>query len=125
MLNLFDKRGVSSISIILIFLALLLIGASSYAVILFGDLLDQNVIYKGITVNDRDVSGLTKEELKQWLVESEKNVLEQKSITVSYNDKTREIRFTDVDIDVNIDEIVEAVWSIGRVGTKKQGKGGE
>jgi vancomycin resistance protein YoaR len=120
LLNLFDKRGVSSISIILIFLALLLIGASSYAVILFGDLLDQNVIYKGITVNDRDVSGLTKEELKQWLVESEKNVLEQKSITVSYNDKTREIRFTDVDIDVNIDEIVEAVWSIGRVGTKKE-----
>ena len=115
----FDKRGVSSINIILVFLAVLLIGASSYAVVLFGNLLELEVIYKGITVNEIDVSGMSKDELRQLLIKNEKEVLEQKTITVKYNDQIRVIKYTDVGISVNIDETVDQVWSIGRTGTKK------
>lgn len=120
MFNLFfDKRGVSSLNVIIIFLAVLLLGVSSYAFVLFGNLLDSDSIYKGIYVNDIDVSGMSKNELRQLLIEKEKNVLEQKTITVNYNDQTRLIKYTDVGIKVNIDETVDRVWNIGRTGTKK------
>lgn len=116
----FDKRGISSINVILVFLAVALIGISSYAVVLFGDLLEQEVIYKGISVNDVDVSGMSKEQLRQLLIKNEKDVLEQKAITVNYNDQSCVIKYTDVGIQVNIEETVDQVWSMGRTGTNRQ-----
>lgn len=115
-----NKRGISSINVILIFLAVALIGGSVYAVSLFGDLLKQDVIYKGITVNDIDVSGMTKDQLRQLLIKNEKEVLEQKSISVKYNDQVRVIKYPEVGIKVNIDETVDQVWNIGRTGSKSE-----
>ena len=115
----FNKRGVSSLNVIIIILIFALLGLSSYTVVLFSDLLDIDTIYKGIYVNNINVGGMTKEELRQILIDNEKKVLEEKFILVRYNEKQKEIKYTDIGINVNIDETVDKVWNTGRTGDTK------
>lgn len=73
-----------------------------------------NKIYPGVTVQDVNIGGMTKEEAKNKLSESFNDAIEKKKLPISIGDKQYELIYSDIMPKYDIDGTVEKAYNIGR-----------
>jgi len=73
-----------------------------------------NKIYPGVTVQDVNLGGMTKEEAKNKLTEIFNDAIEKKKMPISIGDKQYELIYSDIIPKYDIDGTVEKAYSFGR-----------
>lgn len=73
-----------------------------------------NKIYPGVTVQDVNLGGMTKEEAKDKLTESFNDAIEKKKMPISIGDKQYELIYSDIMPKYDIDGTVEKAYNFGR-----------
>ena len=73
-----------------------------------------NKIYPGVTVQDVNLGGMTKEEAKNKLTETFNDAIEKKKMIISLGDKQYELIYSDIIPKYNIDGTVENAYRFGR-----------
>jgi vancomycin resistance protein YoaR len=73
-----------------------------------------NKIYPGVTVQDVNLGGMTKEEAKDALNKSFNDAIEKKKMPISIGDKQYELIYSDIMPKYDIDGTVEKAYSFGR-----------
>jgi vancomycin resistance protein YoaR len=73
-----------------------------------------NKIYPGVTVQDVNLGGLTKEEAKNKLSESFNDAIGKKKMPISIGDKQYELIYSDIIPKYDIDGTVEKAYNFGR-----------
>lgn len=71
-------------------------------------------IYPGVTVQDVNLGGMTKEEAKNKLTETFNNAIEKKKLPISIGDKQYELIYSDIMPKYDIDGTVEKAYNFGR-----------
>ncbi len=79
-----------------------------------------DTIYNGITVNGRNVGGMTKEEAADYLQGSINSSLSSKIITVTNGNERYNISFEDVGAQYDVDEAADSAYKAAREGTLKE-----
>ena len=79
--------------------------------------LESENVYDGVHVSGSDVSGLTYDELNEFLHAEFGGSLANKSITLKINDVTKKLSFTELGVRYNLDEAAKQAYDIGRVGS--------
>ena len=79
-----------------------------------------DTIYNGISVNDIDVSGKTKQQALQELQQEADVHLGSQKITIQQQEKSWEIPFSDLDVKYDIEAAVDEAWETGRTGELKE-----
>ena len=74
----------------------------------------ENKIYPGVTVQDVNLGGMTKEEAKNKLAETVNDGIEKKKMIISIGDKQYELIYSDIMPKYDIDGTVEKAYSFGR-----------
>lgn len=104
------RRKTIKISIIAVVIIILLIAlTTSFAI----STMMSNKIIKGITINDVDVSGLTKSEACQMLEEKMKNRKEG-TIKLKYNEYQKDLAIEQLEVSANVEETVDKALEKGR-----------
>lgn len=104
------RRKTIKISIIAVVIIILLIAlTTSFAI----STMMSNKIIKGITINDVDVSGLTKSEACQMLEEKMKNRKEG-TIKLKYNEYQKDLALEQLEVSANVEETVDKALEKGR-----------
>lgn len=104
------RRKTIKISIIAVVIIILLIAlTTSFAI----STMMSNKIIKGITINDVDVSGLTKDEACQMLEEKMKNRKEG-TIKLKYNEYQKDLAIEQLEVSANVEETVDKALEKGR-----------
>jgi len=73
-----------------------------------------NKIYPGVTVQDINLGGMTKEEAKNKLTETFNNAIEKKKMQISIQDKQYELIYSDIMPKYDIDGTIEKAYNFGR-----------
>jgi vancomycin resistance protein YoaR len=73
-------------------------------------------IYDGIYINDKDVSGKTKEEALDMLRSETDTHLEGQKIRLLYEDRSWEFPFSSFGVQYDVEQAVQEAWDIGREG---------
>lgn len=73
-----------------------------------------NKIYPGVTVQDVNLGGMTREEAKNKLSETFSDAIEKKKMPISIGDKQYELIYSDIMPKYDIDETVEKAYNFGR-----------
>ena len=105
------KKWVKPVIVLSIIFALFLIFSTIFAIIN----MNSNKIISGITINDIEVSGLTKDEAKGKL-ETIINEKKKKEITLKYNDFSTEINPELIEVNYELDKAIDNAFNIGRDG---------
>lgn len=88
---------------------------AAYAISVNGITKDwENKIYPGVTVQDVNLGGMTKEEAKNKLTETFNDGIEKKKMPISIGDKQYELIYSDIIPKYDIDGTVEKAYSFGR-----------
>lgn len=77
---------------------------------------NQSSFYKGIAVESVNVAGLSKEQAKSKIHAQLDKELDNKHITVQYQDKKWDFAFDELGIDYNVDSALTKAYNIGRSG---------
>ncbi|OOM74400.1 vancomycin B-type resistance protein VanW [Clostridium puniceum] len=92
-----------------------IISMSAYSVSIKGITKEwDNKIYPGVTVQDVNLGGMTKEEAKIKLTETFNDAIEKKKMPISIGDKQYEFIYSDIMPKYDIDGTVEKAYSFGR-----------
>lgn len=88
------------------------------------DLLAQEGIYQGVTINGEDVSGLSPEEALEQLQEKYKSEVVGQILTLKYGEdekqKKWDIPFEDIGAGYHVADAVQAAYQTGRTGTEEE-----
>lgn len=100
------------------------LGIGALAIVLvisvyFGYSLNNNRIYKGISIGNIDVSGLTRAQAVEK-VRSSLNNINKANLTLKYSNKKWNIPYSQINARFNIGEAVEKAYSVGRNGNLLQ-----
>jgi vancomycin resistance protein YoaR len=88
---------------------------AAYAISINGIAKDwENKIYPGVTVQDVNLGGMTKEEAKNKLAETFNDGIEKKKMPISIGDKQYELIYSDIMPKYDIDGTVEKAYSFGK-----------
>lgn len=81
-----------------------------------------DTIYSGISINDIDVSGMTKQQALQELQQEADVHLGSQKITIQQQEQEKnwEIPFSDLDVKYDIEAAVNEAWETGRTGELKE-----
>jgi vancomycin resistance protein YoaR len=90
-----------------------LLGGGYY---LYENTINTNAIYKGVTIENYDVGGMTKEKAIEFLRQQKEIDDANKSINLSYEDKSYDISLDDMGYTYNFEDTAEAAYNIGRDG---------
>lgn len=77
---------------------------------------ETDTIFQGVHVNDIEVGGLTKEEAKDALINAYQKNLDNKKISITYNDKEYSIGYTELNAHYDIDSAVDKAFEYGKSG---------
>ena len=80
---------------------------------------DSNAIANGITIDGIDVSGMTKEGAYNALFDAANTKIGKISVTFSYKDKSWNFTATELQAAVNIEEVVDEAFQVGKTGDSK------
>ena len=104
--------------IMLAIAAVVVIGISAlaaYSLSIKGIVKDwDNKIYPGVTVQDVNIGGMTKDEAKNKLSESFNDAIGKKKLPISIGDKQYELIYSDIMPKYDIDGTVEKAYNFGR-----------
>lgn len=101
------KYGLIAITIIIVILGTLTVyGAQS--------ILNYDRIYNGVYVGNVNVSGLSKEAAIGKIENEYRSILESHTITLKYEDKTKDINLNDIDVSYDINKAVKEAYGLGR-----------
>ncbi|MDD4844856.1 MAG: VanW family protein [Anaerotignum sp.] len=84
------------------------------------DILAQDGIYPGITIDGIDVGGLSKEEATDLLVGSHGADATTQKLVLFYEDEEWECSFQEIGAEYKVEEAVELAYNLGRTGTEKE-----
>lgn len=84
------------------------------------EVVNVDTIYQGITINDTDVSGMTKEQALQSLQQETDQYLGSQIISIQQEDRSWEIAFSDLDVKYDVEASVNEAWEQGRTGELKE-----
>lgn len=86
------------------------------------DLLAQEGIYQGVTINGEDVSGLSPEQALEQLQEKYKSEVVGQILTLQYgeNEKKWDIPFEELGAGYHVADAVQAAYQTGRTGTEEE-----
>lgn len=73
-----------------------------------------NKIYPGVTVQDINLGGMTKEEAQNKLIETFNDAIENKKMPISIGDKQYELIYSDIMPKYDIDGTIEKAYNFGR-----------
>ncbi len=105
------NRNIIIISLVVI---ILLMFAVTFQLV-YAVLKNDNV-YSGVSVNDISVSGLSESELDELLKKEFADKAENTSIVLKVGNHSRTVKFSDIGVSYDVDEIIDEVFSIGRTG---------
>lgn len=87
------------------------------AIVYIGVLLNSNTIYKGVSIEDCDVSGMDFEKAKEVVSFMLKDKYPADNIVFKYGSKSAAYRFEDISFNFLIDESVSKAFETGRTGS--------
>jgi len=109
------RKKVLRLTAVLLSLSIVLV-VSIYAVRVT-KILGSDLVYENIYVNDELVSGMTYNELEEYLYNNYQNSLEQISFSVKVKDKTYNASLKDFAVKYDISSTVEKIYTVGREGS--------
>ena len=105
------KKPIIIIFIILIIAIVLGLGTYGYYTILNTD-----VFYEGISIDELDISLLTKEEALELIKDKNEAILDNSNMKLHYEDKEYNINLRELGFHYEYDEAIEKAYAIGREG---------
>lgn len=108
-------KKVIIVGLILIFIAAIIIGIVWYRGVV--DLVERDIIYDGIYINDIDVGGLTVEEAKNALKSSIVSDNKRKKIVMYYKDLNWVMSYEDWGFKADFKDIIERAYAVGKKGS--------
>ena len=99
---------ISLVTFILLMLAVA--GQFTYAVLKY------DRVYRGVHINGNDVSGMYKEEITSLLEKRYQDAADGLELTLKADDKSKVIRFKDINAGFEYDKAAEEAFSVGRSG---------
>lgn len=72
--------------------------------------------YKGIYINNHDVSKMSRNDLRSFLTATFSEKAKSNKIILKYKDKVKEIAFTEISVKYDIDKAIEDIMNSGRQG---------
>jgi len=107
-----SSTGKAAIIIMSTFIALVLIGVSAYTYYL----LNFDTFYPGVTIDGMDLRAMTPAEAAAALRLRHQPQLDEVAITFTFEDKVWNFGYDDIDTRVNIEEVVNEAYKVGRTG---------
>jgi len=77
-------------------------------------ILNKDTIYKGVTVNNIDISGYSRNEAVKILQDKYSNLINNKKIILTYENKNYYIKGTDIDLTYDYYYVINKAYEIGR-----------
>lgn len=74
----------------------------------------ENSIYPGVTIDNIDISGMSKEEAKDSVEKHLENEIAQKKLNIKVENQDFELSYLDVNPQYNIDSVVEQAFQFGK-----------
>lgn len=108
------SKKVKVLIVIVSVLLVIILGSVAFA----SSVLGENTIYEGVSINDINLSGKTKNEAKKELDKKFQKEIDSKVISLKKDDYIEEINVKDLDIKYNIENALEDAYIIGRKGSK-------
>ena len=78
--------------------------------------LSSNKSYEGIYINNHNVSKMTKSDLHSFLTANFSDKVKDNKIILKYKDKVKEITFTEIGVNYDIEKAIDEVMNLGRQG---------
>ncbi len=105
------KKFILATAAIMLIVAIGFVSISAFIVL---STLNTDKIYKGVSIGNIDVSGLTKAEASEKILSSMKDVSKEPIITLTYKDSTMKLYYKDIIPDNNFDRDIESAYNLGR-----------
>lgn len=84
------------------------------------EIMSQDGIYQGITIDGIDVGGLSKEEAMNLLVQTHGKDASNQKLVLFYEDEEWVYTFHDIGAEYQVEKAVDLAYNLGRTGTKKE-----
>lgn len=107
-LNFLDNKGLNRVILVYMAAGVLLVSLFIGAVLLIGE----DRILKGTFISSIDVGGMKREQAKRILIENFEEVLKNKTITISYQDRVWKIKSTDTGACLDVEKAVKDAYGI-------------
>lgn len=108
------KRGKKNIIVISLIIFIFLMLATSVQLIFM--LLKQNTVYKGVYINQLNMSGMTREQMKDRLNKEFQDKIKNLEITLKTERVTNKTDFTTLSVKYGMDAAAESAYELGRKG---------
>lgn len=110
-----DKKQKKIMQAIVAFVVIGAVALAAYSLSVKGIVKEwDNKIYPGVTVQDVDLGGMTKEEAKNKLTETFETAIDNKKLPVVIGDKQYELIYSDITPKYDIDGTVEQAYKFGK-----------
>ncbi|HEY8363711.1 MAG TPA: VanW family protein [Tissierellaceae bacterium] len=106
------KKRIILMSTVLVIIAITL-GGVFY---IYKNILNIDTIYKGVTIENIDVSGKTMEQALEYIKDIKTNEIKKKSMKLIYGEKAFKIPLTDLGFSYDYEKAVEYAMQLGREG---------
>ncbi len=107
------KKKKPILLIILISLFAIILGLGAYG---YYKVLSTDQIYEGVSIDEFDLSFMTKEEALKLIKEKRESELDDKNMVLSYEDKIYDINVRQFDFHYDYNDAIDKAYSIGREG---------
>jgi vancomycin resistance protein YoaR len=107
------KKKKPIILFVLISLFAIILGLGIYG---YFKVLNTDLIYEGVKIEELDLSFMTKEEALKLIKDKRKEELNGKNMALTYDDKAYNINLKELGFDYDYNEAIEEAYSIGRKG---------
>ena len=84
------------------------------------EMVNQDVIYQGISIDGEDVSGLTTIEAIALLDKKDDSALKEEILKITHKERSWDIPFSAIDVKYDVKKAVDKAWNIGREGEVKE-----
>ena len=110
-----DKKQKKIMQVIIVFVVIVAATLATYSLPIKGIVKEwDNKIYPGVTVQDIDLGGMTKEEAKNKLTETFETAIDNKKLPIMVGDKQYELIYSDITPKYDIDGTVEQAYKFGK-----------
>lgn len=107
------KKGKPVILILLLSILAIVLGLGTYG---YYNILSTDKIYEGVSVDEFDLSFLTKDEAAKLIMNKREQELDEKNMVLTYGDKVFDINIRQFDFKYDYDSAIDKAYSIGREG---------
>lgn len=107
------KKGKPVILILLLSILAIVLGLGTYG---YYNILSTDKIYEGVSVDEFDLSFLTKDEATKLIMNKREQELDEKNMVLTYGDKVFDINIRQFDFKYDYDSAIDKAYSIGREG---------